>query len=200
MSTNEIVNRARVLDEAYEIDAVISLLKDYVRENPNDRDAMAFYLKNQASKITLEYDEASQLYSIDTNRYSGLSTEKALMVSEWCLAYIISCAYLKNGPENDQEAEVCGALKTELLSLGSHAVPVLRSGAAPLPSKGLTAQASDRNNYETNIGYKPYIRIKKKPHLRLFLYPKYSCICTSVRPKYACISALTWSLRLPSAK
>jgi len=36
------------------------------------------------------------------------------------LAYIISCAYLKNGPENDQEAEVCGALKTELLSLGSH--------------------------------------------------------------------------------
>ena len=120
MSANEIVNKARLLDEDGNYEGVVALLQEYVKENPNDRDAMALYQSNQSNKLLGEGNaDLEQLIKTDETRFSNVTDEEALRFSDWCFAGRVARVYLKNDTKEKQEAAVFAWLELELCTLGN---------------------------------------------------------------------------------
>ena len=101
MATNEILERAKALDKSKDSQAVIQLLKDYIKNDSSDKTALAFYVKNLTLKFFLDNKiTADQLYGNQSGeRYVGLSKEEMLQVSAYHYANALAIDFLERNDE-----------------------------------------------------------------------------------------------------
>ena len=120
MSKNEIVLKAKQLDEVPDCNGVVDLLGEYIKENADDLEALALFQKNLAVKIILDLNlNIDDLYSIDEkNVFNNIPEELVLKLSETMFIESISNVFLLEKSEQEKEKLVFGYLYRAISSLG----------------------------------------------------------------------------------
>lgn len=121
MSTNEITAKAKTLSENGDCDGVIALLGDYVKENPDDKTALAFYFKNSALKIFFNKNiSAEKLYGDVETRFEGIPEADALHLSDLSFSHAIATEYLSDNTDDEKLNLSFSWLEREIESLGEY--------------------------------------------------------------------------------
>jgi len=120
MSKNEVVLKAKQLDEVPDCDGVVELLSEYVTENTDDLEALALFQKNFAIKTIVDLNlNIDELYAIDEkNVFNSIPEELVLKLSETMFIESISRVFLLEKTEQEKEKLVFGYLYRAISSLG----------------------------------------------------------------------------------
>lgn len=120
MNKNEVVLKAKQLDEAFNCAGVVELLSEYVKENANDSEAFALYQKNLATKIICDMDiSIDEIMSVDeTVIFENVPENKVLDLAKLLFTEEVASVYLIDKSAEEKELIVRGYIRRGISSLG----------------------------------------------------------------------------------
>jgi len=120
MSKNEVILKAKQLDEVPDCDGVVELLSEYIKENTDDLEALALFQKNLAVKTILDLNlNLDELYATDEKSvFNSIPEESVLKLSEIMFIESVSRVYLLERSEKEKEKLIFGYLYRAISSLG----------------------------------------------------------------------------------
>lgn len=120
MSKNDVVLKAKQLDETFNCDGVVELLNEYVKENANDLEAFALYQKNFATKIICDMGiSIDEIMSVDeTVIFKNVPENKVLDLAKLLFTEEIATVYLIDKSADEKELLIRGYIRRGISSLG----------------------------------------------------------------------------------
>ena len=120
MTKNDVVLKAKQLDEIFNCDGVVELLSEYVKENANDLEAFALYQKNFAIKIICDMGiSIDEIVSVDeTVIFKKVPENKVLDLAKLLFTEEIATVYLIDKSADEKELLIRGYIRKGISSLG----------------------------------------------------------------------------------
>ena len=120
MNSNEILTKARELNEACNYYGVIELLEGHINETPCDKELLAIYLKNSANKEIIDLGvNFEKIYSnVEYYVFDDIPETLLLKLSETLFTASIAGVYLGEYTNEQKNVLVNAHLKKTILSLG----------------------------------------------------------------------------------
>lgn len=123
MSITEIIAKAKELDRNHDCDGVLALLEPYIKENSDNKMAVALYQKNYALKTLFDWNvNLPDLYENNAaDRYLGIAEDSVLPMSGIIFTKEIADVYSSEKTEDEKANHIYGYLSIGINSLGNRA-------------------------------------------------------------------------------
>ena len=119
-----IITKAKELKKEGKYTEIVGLLKDYVKENPNDTDAFALYSTGIASTFYIDSNlNLEQLYGDVKTKYQGYSIDLALRTSSLMLLDFLALDHLDGKSTDEMLNTAYIVLRNEFIALGEIVYP-----------------------------------------------------------------------------